>query len=364
MEHLGLSSRGTPATRPPDRRPDANPNGKTATLDIVGCGTVTRRFHLPAVEWLARHGFVHVRYCVDSEFRAASFLASRFRGARPVSVSSRSPFDGGGAEIALIATPPEFHCEWAHSYLQAGANVLVEKPAVLTTGEFDLLSKVAEERQRTVLVGHVRRLFPSVGAARDAVMSGKVGRLRRIEVHEGVRWNWTPRSDFPITSHAGGVLYDIGSHALDLALFICGIDGTAPDAVAAEVVRLERWPEREPCHELRADLVLVTDGLALPVVVRLSRRESLANVIRVQGDSGELLVSVWYGHTALLRTNGSSLKLAGHDRTLHASTYPGCFLAEHLEIWRAWALAEKDSLLALRRFGVLTRLLQRLATGA
>lgn len=219
----------------------------------------------------------------------------------------------------------------------------MEKPAVVTVEQFSLLELAARGAGRAVLVGHVRRLFPSVEAARTAVAEGRIGSIRRIEAYEGVRWSWTARSDFPVRSSAGGVLYDLGSHLLDMALYICRLDDLSPGAVSVKVVRLERWPAREPSHEVVADLVLRAPSAEVPVLIRLSRREPLANVIRVRGDRGELLVPAWHSRTVLLRTNGSSQRLTVDPRSDHTATSQGCFVEEHLEAWRAWALGQEDS---------------------
>ncbi|MDR7465438.1 MAG: Gfo/Idh/MocA family oxidoreductase [Armatimonadota bacterium] len=337
---------------------------RTATMDIVGCGAVTRRFHLPALAWLERQGLLRVRYCLDPDAKAAAFLASQFRGARPFCVSAPTAFDGTGAAVVLVATPPEHHSAWAQHYLEAGSHVLVEKPAVVSTEQYSLLQQVTRETRRCVLVGHVRRLFPSVVAARALVTDGRIGTIRRIEAYEGLRWSWSTRSDFPVSSRAGGVLYDLGSHVLDMALFICGLDDLAPGTVATEVLRLERWPSQEPSHEFDADLALGMPSGEIPLAIRLSRREPLANVVRVRGDQGELLVSAWHSRTVLLRANGGSQRQAGDLRSVHAATSQGCFVEEHLEAWRTWALGQQDSPLHLRHFGFLTWLVQTLAAEA
>ncbi len=337
---------------------------QTATVDIVGCGTVTRRFHLPALTWLERQGLLRVRYCLDPDLQAAGFVAAQLRGARPFRVSDPSAFDGAGAAIALVATPPEHHTAWTQHYLGAGAGVLVEKPAVVTVEQLSLLELAAREAGRAVLVGHVRRLFPSVEAARTAIAEGRIGSIRRIEAYEGVRWSWTTRSDFPVRSNAGGVLYDLGSHLLDMALYICRLDDLSPGTVSVEVMRLEKWPAQEPSHEVMADLVLRAPSAEVSVVIRLSRREPLANVVRVRGDRGELLVPAWHSRTVLLRSDGSSQRLAVAPRSDHTATSQGCFVEEHLEAWRAWALGQEDSPLRLGHFGFLTWLLQRLVADA
>lgn len=335
---------------------------KKAMVDIVGCGSVVKLFHLPAVKWLEGQGLVEVRYCIDPNPLAASSVASRFSRAQPVSARSPASFDGRGASTVVVATPPEYHTEWALHYLQARAHVLVEKPAVLTTAEYALLEEAARANERAVLAAHIRRLYPSVTAAREAVRSGRIGRVTRIEAHSGLRWNWASQSDYPISSPAGGVLYDLGSHVLDVALFVSGIDDPAAGAVTAERVRIKRWPGSEPSHEMRAEFVLRGADLEIPVMAQLSRREPLANVVRVQGEQGEVLVDVWYRRTFLLRVNGAWTKLTG-EAPGYTGSAQGCVVAENLELWRVWALRGHDSKLALAHFELLTRLLETLVGG-
>jgi len=335
---------------------------RRAALDIVGCGAVVRQFHLPALQWLEEHGFAEVRYCLDRNPQAASAIAVRLRRARPLPVSSPSDVDVTGAAIALVATPPEAHYAWARHYLGAGAGVLVEKPAVLTTQEYSLLARASQATGQPVLVGHVRRLFPSARAARDAVRQGVIGAVQRIEAYEGFRWSWATQTDYPVRSRAGGVLYAFGPHALDTSLFICGIDDQAVDDVEVDVVGIDRWPGSEPSHHLRAQLALRADGLEVSVVLHVSRTEPLANLVRVQGERGELLVSADYGRTALLKTGRDSRRLSDGADAEYATSLPGCFLAEHMEMWRAWTRTNGGSLLALDHFGLLTHLLEVLAS--
>jgi predicted dehydrogenase len=280
-----------------------------------------------------------------------------------VAAASPGDVDVRGASAAIIATPPEHHCAWALRYLEAGAHVLIEKPAVLTLDEFARLAEASRASGRAVLAAHVRRLYPSVNAAREAVLSGRIGRITGVDAYSGLRWNWPSRSDFPISSPAGGVLYDFGSHVLDAALFICGVEDTAWSDVAAERLRVDRWPEREPSHDVAADVVLRGSAFEIPVTLRLSRREPLANVVRVRGERGDILVDVWFRPACLIKTNGAWTPVAGKIPVPYADSTSGCYLAEDLELWRVWAGREQDSPLALAHFGLLTGLLEMLAAG-
>lgn len=343
------------------RASEATESRLRTLVDIVGCGAVVRQFHLPALRWLERLGLLEVRYCLDPNRRAAQAIVSRLRRARPISVASPSDIDVDGAATVLVATPPEQHYDWARHYLQAGAHVLLEKPAVLTMQQFSSLKDAARMRQRVVLVGHIRRLYPSVNAAREVVRSGRIGRVRRVDALAGDRWNWTTQSDFPISSPAGGVVYDFGSHLMDMALFISGFDHLEADSACLQDLRVERWPAHEPSHQMHADFVLRASQFMVPFHVRLSRRMPLANLVRVQGEDGEVLVDLWYRRTALVRANGAVSQVSAEPSSIHTTTAQGCFVAEHLELWRTLALPGYDSPLALAHAGLLTRVLETLA---
>ncbi len=334
-----------------------------AVLDVVGCGAVVWQCHLPALQWLERYGFAEVRYCIDPSPHAASTVAARLRRARPLPVSTPSEVDVSGASMALVATPPEAHYAWAYHYLAAGAGVLVEKPAVLTTQEYSLLAHASQAIGLPVLVGHVRRLFPSARAARDAVRGHAIGSVRRIEAYEGFRWGWTTRTDYPVRSRAGGVVYAYGPHAVDTSLFVGGIDDQAADKVEVGVVGLDRWPGSEPSHDFRAELVLRGDDFNVSLLIHVSRTELLANVIRVRGERGEILLSSEYGRSALVRTERDAKRLIGTPGSEYATSLVGCFLAEHIEMWRALGGESSNSPLALDHFGLLTHILEVLASG-
>lgn len=222
------------------------------------------------------------------------------------------------------------------------------------------LSDVARAAEGPVLVGHVRRLFPSVQAAREAVARGMIGAVRSVEAYEGFRRAWRTESDYPVRSRAGGVLYAVGPHVLDAVLFICGIDSPG-ETLAADITATARWPDEEPSHDLQASLRMRADGCDTALTLHLSRVEALANVIRVRGERGEILVSSDYRDHALLRTERGATRLMPEMEIPHTANLFGCFLAEHLELWRLWSGAAAESVLSLGRFAHLTRLLEALS---
>ena len=82
------------------------------------------------------------------------------------------------ADAVIVATPTETHAEIASFYLDAGRDVLIEKPITRTVEEADAVLARARARGRIVQVGHVERYNPAVEAA-----FGLLAAPRFIEVH-------------------------------------------------------------------------------------------------------------------------------------------------------------------------------------
>ena len=80
-------------------------------------------------------------------------------------------------DLVDICLPPDKHCEATLQALSAGKHVFVEKPMALTADECQRMVAAAEKAGKQLLVGHVLPFFAEYVYAREAVASGKYGRL-------------------------------------------------------------------------------------------------------------------------------------------------------------------------------------------
>lgn len=147
-----------------------------------------------------------------------------------------------GIEVVSIVTPNYLHYAPAKAFLEAGIDVICDKP--LTTTLADALD-LAEIVKRTGLVFGLTHNYtghPMVRQAREMVAAGELGALRIVQVEYAQDWLSTPvektghkqaewRTD-PARSGPGGSLGDIGTHAFNLACFVTGV---ACEQVAADV---------------------------------------------------------------------------------------------------------------------------------
>ena len=102
----------------------------------------------------------------------------------------------------IIATPAETHFEIAKKMMEAGKNVLVEKPITLISGEAEELLKIANDKGVILMVGHVLLYHPAVLKIKEMLEEGKLGKLQyiysnrlnlgTIRSEENILWSFAP----------------------------------------------------------------------------------------------------------------------------------------------------------------------------
>ena len=122
-------------------------------------------------------------------------------------------------DLVVIATPNQWHAPYAVAAMEAGKDVLCEKPAVLSVRELDEVSECSRRTGKFFTVHQQRRWDPDYRAVCDVVRSGEIGHVTTIESRvfgeRGVCFGW--RAD---PESGGGMLYDWGVHLIDQILML------------------------------------------------------------------------------------------------------------------------------------------------
>ncbi|MCS6926699.1 MAG: Gfo/Idh/MocA family oxidoreductase [Candidatus Binatia bacterium] len=191
-------------------------------VGLVGCGAVSAQYYTPALQALQQSGMLQVVALFDPNPERAATLNRSFPRAARLDRFAR--LADTGAELAIIASPPRYHAEQTIGALEAGLAVLCEKPMALTVAEGRAMIAAAEAASRVLAVGLLRRFFPATRTIRDALSRGLIGDVVSFSFCEGNDFHWPVASpDFFRKDIAyGGVLLDIGVHALDLLLWWWG----------------------------------------------------------------------------------------------------------------------------------------------
>ena len=104
-------------------------------------------------------------------------------------------------DLVTVATPNSTHFEITKSFLEAGFNVLCEKPMTMTVDEGEEIVKIASKSGKLCTVNYCYSAYPMVRQARDMVQNGELGKIRLIVTnfshgHHGMqRTQITPEFD-------------------------------------------------------------------------------------------------------------------------------------------------------------------------
>jgi predicted dehydrogenase len=201
-------------------------------LGLVGFGKVVRDYYLPALRRLAGARVVAVADPLPESRRTATERlhdAAIYTGHREML---------GMAEIdgVLVASPPSTHLEVWSDAVANGLPAFVEKPLVLSSQ----LAQLALRNEPRLMIDFNRQFWPTYGRIADLVQRGVLGSPVHLEfgLHLDVlRWSRVTRHR--LEANEGGLLHDLGSHALDLAREVIGEE---PDAIVA-VASTQRWKD-------------------------------------------------------------------------------------------------------------------------
>ncbi|MEZ3142821.1 Gfo/Idh/MocA family protein [Halobaculum sp. MBLA0143] len=127
-------------------------------------------------------------------------------------------------DAVVVTTPNRFHEEYAVAALEAGLDVLIEKPLAHTVDSAERIAAAAREAPGFLVVGFNNRFAPPVEVLHDRVAAGELGEITHVEANY-VRRRGVPGRGSWFTDEAvagGGALVDLGVHAVDLALHLAG----------------------------------------------------------------------------------------------------------------------------------------------
>ena len=198
-------------------------------VGLVGFGLAGRGFHAPviqAVEGLRLAGVV------QRSGDEAKKIYPDVRIVRSIEELLRME----AIRLVVIATPNQTHFPLTMQCLEAGRDVVVDKPFTTTVKEAVELVRAAKKLGRILTVYHDRRFDADFQGLRKLVASGQLGRIVRFEAHyDRFRPKLKPGAWREVPGPGSGVLADLGPHLLDYAFTLFG----APERVTADV-RTER----------------------------------------------------------------------------------------------------------------------------
>lgn len=145
-------------------------------------------------------------------------------------------------DAIYIATPPNFHVDYAIQALRAEKHVYLEKPMARNAEEAGRILEAVKNSNKKLVVAHYRRRLPLYLRVKEILSSGDLGQPRYVSL-KAIQ----PENDPLIASSeeywrvipeisGGGIFHDLSPHQLDLMIFFFGepssINGTSSRRLA------------------------------------------------------------------------------------------------------------------------------------
>ena len=127
-------------------------------------------------------------------------------------------------DIVSIALPNYLHAPVGLEALQAGKNVMIDKPIATNAADAQKLVDEANKQGTLLMVGQNNRMTETMQTAKQLITRGDLGEVYHAKTAM-LRASGIPRIGSWFTQKqfaGGGCVYDIGVHALDRALFLMG----------------------------------------------------------------------------------------------------------------------------------------------
>ena len=197
---------------------------------LIGFGVAGKFMHAPFLKTL------DTRYTVSTVLeRHKSDSAGLFPEAT-IARSMDELLRDDSIELVVITTPNDSHYPYARAALQAGKHVVVDKPFTIRSADALALVELARNNNRILSVYQNRRYVSDFRTAAMLVRSGKLGAIHEYEErYDRYRPEARPGAWREQPEPGSGILYDLGAHLFDHALYLFGL----PNTITAEV-RLQR----------------------------------------------------------------------------------------------------------------------------
>lgn len=190
---------------------------------IIGCGDVTEVKSGPGFQKAAGSQLVAV-------MRRNAALAedyARRHGVAKWCADAEELIADPDVDAVYVATPPGTHCEYALQVCAAGKPAYIEKPMARNATECERMVQAFAEARLPLFVAYYRRRLPRFLKAKELIDAGALGRLTGLHYHfadsrhqsvnaGGLPWRLSAENA------GGGLIFDLGSHTLDIVDFLLG----------------------------------------------------------------------------------------------------------------------------------------------
>lgn len=201
---------------------------KKLRIAIVGCGGIANGKHMPSLS--RQEDAEMVAFCDIVEERAQEAAKTYGVEGAVVYTDYRELLKAGGFDIVHVCTPNDSHSEITVAALEAGNHVMCEKPMAKTTAQAQEMLDAAKRTGMKLSVAYQNRYRSDSEYLKEVCANGELGEIyyaKAIALRRRAVPTWGVFLDEE--KQGGGPLIDIGTHALDLTLWM--MDNYKPRSV-------------------------------------------------------------------------------------------------------------------------------------
>lgn len=200
-------------------------------IALIGYGIAGANFHAPVV---AAVPGCQIAAIVTRDQERAAKASSDFPKAKILDSPEPIWQKPNDYDVVIIASPNRTHVPFAELALQRGLAVVIDKPMAPTYADCQHLIKLSQTTGSLLTVFHNRRWDGDFLTVKQLIENNTLGKITRFESHFD-RWRPTVNKkswrEQALPDGAGGLLFDLGSHLIDQAIFLFG----QPKTVYAEL---------------------------------------------------------------------------------------------------------------------------------
>ena len=204
---------------------------RVLNVGVVGCGGIANNKHLPAMKRVGN--FNIVAFCDLIEERAAK-AKEEFGTPDARIYTDYQELVKEELDAVYVLTPNSSHAPIAIAAMKAGKHVMCEKPMAKTFAEAQEMVKTAKETGKILTIGYQNRYRGDSQYLKKACINGDLGEIYYAKAH-AIRRRAVPTWGVFLDAEkqGGGPLIDIGTHALDITLWM--MNNYEPASVSGQV---------------------------------------------------------------------------------------------------------------------------------
>ncbi|CAG7630730.1 Gfo/Idh/MocA family protein [Paenibacillus allorhizosphaerae] len=201
---------------------------KTYRIGIIGCGGIANGKHMPALK--NQKNAEMVAFCDIVEQRAQDAVQKYGAEGAKVYTDYKELLADNTLDIIHVCTPNDSHAEISIAALESKKHVMCEKPMAKTAADARRMVEAARNSGKKLTIGYQNRFRSDSQYLKRICSEGDLGEIYYAKAH-AIRRRAVPTWGVFLDEEkqGGGPLIDIGTHALDLTLWM--MDNYKPKAV-------------------------------------------------------------------------------------------------------------------------------------